>query len=216
MEAIRDRVMGGTSHIAGTMVAPGINGYDEALDERVLPYDPDAARALLAEAGYPDGFTITMDCPNDRYVNDEKICQAIVGMLARVGISVDLLAQTRSRYFEKILARDTTFSILGWQPLSYDAHSTLQDVINTPKDKIGTYNVGGYSNPRIDELTVMIETENDPAKRQQLISEALGIHREDIGHIPLHQAGLAWGVRNGVNVVLRSDDSLELKWVRFD
>jgi len=216
MTAIRDRIMGGTSNIAGIMVAPGINGHDKALDTRVLPYDPEASKKLLAEAGYPQGFEIGMDCPNDRYVNDEKICQAVVGMLARVGITVKLLAQTRTKYFEKILARTQTFSLLGWQPLSYDAHSTLQDVIHTPKDKIGTYNVGSYSNPKIDELTAKIEVEVDQAKRQALISEALKLHKEDIGHIPLHQAGLAWAVRKGVSVVLRNDDSLELKWVKVD
>lgn len=212
IEAIKNRIMGGTSHVAGIMVAPGVNGYDAKLDTR-LPFDPEASKALLAEAGYRGGFEIGMDCPNDRYVNDEKICQAIVGMLARVGIKVNLLAQTRTKYFEKILSRNTTFSILGWQPLSYDAHSTLQDVINTPRDKIGTYNVGGFSNARIDALTDMIENEIDPAKRQALISEALSIHKAEIGHIPLHQAGLAWGVRKGISVVLRNDDSLELRWV---
>ena len=213
MNAIRDRIMGGTSHIAGIMVAPGINGYDKALDTRVLPFDPEASKKLLAAAGYPQGFEIGMDCPNDRYVNDEKICQAIVGMLGRVGITVKLLAQTRSKYFEKILARNTTLSILGWQPLSYDSHSTLQDVIHTPSEKIGTYNVGSYSNPAIDALTAKIETEVDQAKRQAMITEALKLHREDIGHIPLHQAGLAWAVRKGVSVSLRNDDSLELKWI---
>ena len=215
MEAIKSRIMGGTSHIAGTMVAPGINGYDAKLDVR-LPFNPDASKKLLAEAGYPSGFEIGMDCPNDRYVNDEKICQAIVGMLARVDIKVNLLAQTRTKYFEKILSRNTTFSILGWQPLSYDAHSTLQDVINTPVDKVGTYNVGSFSNARIDALTNQIEVEGDPAKRQALISEALGMHKAEIGHIPLHQAGLAWGVRKGVSVVLRNDDSLELRWVKVE
>jgi peptide/nickel transport system substrate-binding protein len=215
MDAIRTRIMGGTSHVAGTMVAPGVNGYDAKLDVR-LPFDPDASKKLLTEAGYPTGFEIGMDCPNDRYVNDEKICQAIVGMLARVGIKANLLAQTRTKYFEKILSRNTTFSLLGWQPLSYDAHSTLQDVINTPREKVGTYNVGSFSNPRIDQLTDMIETEIDPAKRQALISEALSIHKAEIGHIPLHQAGLAWGVRKGVSVVLRNDDSLELRWVKVE
>jgi peptide/nickel transport system substrate-binding protein len=215
MEAIKSRIMGGTSHIAGTMVAPGINGYDAKLDVR-LPYDPEASKKLLAEAGYPSGFEIGMDCPNDRYVNDEKICQAIVGMLARIGVKVNLLAQTRTKYFEKILSRNTTLSILGWQPLSYDAHSTLQDVINTPKDKVGTYNVGAFSNKTIDALTDKIENEVDPAKRQALISEALKIHKDEIGHIPLHQAGLAWGVRKGVSVHLRNDDSLELKWVKVE
>jgi peptide/nickel transport system substrate-binding protein len=215
INAIKDRIMGGNSHIAGTMIAPGINGYDPRLDVR-MPFDPDASKKLLAEAGYPDQFEIGMDCPNDRYVNDEKICQAIVGMLARVGIKVNLLAQTRTKYFEKILSRNTTFSLLGWQPLSYDAHSTLQDVINTPSDKIGTYNVGSFSDPRIDALTSAIEVEIDPAKRQDLISQALTLHKEDIGHIPLHQAGLAWGVRKGVSVVLRNDDSLELRWVKVE
>jgi peptide/nickel transport system substrate-binding protein len=215
MEAIKSRIMGGTSHIAGTMVAPGVNGYDPKLNVR-LPFDPEASKKLLAEAGYPQGFEIGMDCSNDRYVNDEKICQAIVGMLARVGIKVNLLAQTRTKYFEKILSRNTVMSMLGWQPLSYDAHSTLQDVINSPREKIGTYNVGGFSNAKIDQLTQAIEKEADHAKRQALIFEALSIHKQEIGHIPVHQAGLAWGVRKGVSVVLRNDDSLELRWVRVE
>lgn len=215
VKAIKDRIMGGNAHIAGTMVAPGINGYDPKLDVR-LPFDPKASKKLLADAGYPNGFEIGMDCPNDRYVNDERVCQAIVGMLARVGIKVNLLAQTRTKYFEKILSRNTTFSLLGWQPLSYDAHSTLQDVIDTPTAKIGTYNVGAFSDPRIDALTNAIEVEVDPAKRQTLISKALALHKADIGHIPLYQAGLAWGVRKGVSVVLRNDDSLELRWVKVE
>jgi peptide/nickel transport system substrate-binding protein len=215
IEAIKTRIMGGTSHIAGVMIAPGINGYDAKLDTR-LPFDPNVSKKLLADAGYGSGFEIGMDCPNDRYVNDEKICQAIVGMLARIGIKVNLLAQTRTKYFEKILSRNTTMSILGWQPLSYDAHSTLQDVINTPKDKVGTYNVGAFSNSKIDELTDLVEKESDPAKRQALITEALMIHKDEFGHIPLHQAGLAWGVRKGLSVHLRNDDSLEFKWVKVD
>jgi peptide/nickel transport system substrate-binding protein len=216
MEAIKDRIMGGTSHVAGTMIAPGINGYDAKLDSRTAPYDPKAAKQLLTEAGYPDGFSFTMDCSNDRYVNDERICQAIVGMLGRVGLKVNLNAQTRSKYFEKVLARDTSFAMLGWQPLSYDAHSTLQDTMNTPEGKIGTYNIGNYSNPKIDELTQKIEVEVDPAKRNALIFEAMTLSKNDYSHIPLHQAGIAWGVRKGVNAVLRSDDSLELKWVTLD
>jgi peptide/nickel transport system substrate-binding protein len=215
VNAIKDRIMGGTSHVAAIMVAPGVNGYDAKLDTR-LPLDPEGAKKLLADAGYPQGFEVGMDCPNDRYVNDEKICQAVVGMLARVGITVKLLAQTRTKYFEKILARNSSMSLLGWQPLSYDAHSTLQDTMNTPIDKVGTYNIGSFSNARIDELTLAIETEIDPAKRQALVSEALKIHKDEIGHIPLHQAGLVWGVRNGVSVSLRNDDSLELRWVKVD
>ena len=216
IDAIRDRIMGGSSHVAGTMIAPGINGYDPRLDVRAAPYDPDAAKKLLAEAGYPQGFAFPMDCSNDRYVNDERICQAVVGMLGRVGLKVSLNAQTRTKFFEKVLGRDTAFAMIGWQPLSYDAHSTMQDTMSTPADKIGTYNIGGYSNPKVDELTRQIETEVDPARRNALIVEAMGIDKQDYGHIPLHQAGLAWGVRAGVDVVQRSDDSLELRWVRVE
>lgn len=111
MDAIRDRIMGGTSHVAGTMIAPGIQGYDERLDTR-LPFDPESSTKLLSEAGYPDGFSFTMDCPNDRYVNDERICQAIVGMLARVGLKVTLNAQTRTKYFEKIYRATPPFPSL--------------------------------------------------------------------------------------------------------
>jgi peptide/nickel transport system substrate-binding protein len=215
IEAIKDRIMGGTSRVTGIMVAPGITGYDAKLDTR-HPFDVAASKKLLQEAGYPDGFEMGMDCPNDRYVNDEKICQAIVGMLARAGIKVNLLAQTRTKYFEKILSRNTTFSLLGWQPLSYDAHSTFQETMYTPAGKNGTYNVGNYSNPKIDQLTDGIETEADQAKRQAMISEVLATHKADIGHIPLHQAALAWGVRKGVSLVQRSDDVLELNWVKIE
>ena len=212
IQAIKDRIMGGSSRITGIMVAPGVTGYDAKLDTR-YPFSVEASKTLLADAGYKDGFEMGMDCPNDRYVNDERICQAVVGMLARVGIKVNLLAQTRTKYFEKILSRNTTFSLLGWQPLSYDAHSTFQETTHTPIDKSGTYNVGSYSNPKIDELIHAIETEANTAKRQALISEVMTIHKEDVGHIPLHQAALAWGVRKGVTLTQKADDVLELKWV---
>src|SRR5262249_25357647 len=158
MNAIRDRIMGGTSHVAGIMVAPGVNGYDGSLDKR-FPFDPGESKRLLSEAGYPGGFEVGMDCPNDRYVNDEKICQAIVGMLGRVGVKVKLLAQTRAKYFEKVLSRNTCIAFLGWQPLSYDALSTLRETTVTPAGKLGTWNVGAYSNPKIDELTAQIDVE---------------------------------------------------------
>ena len=100
VDAIRDKVMRGASAPAGIMVAPGVVGYDESLNQR-FPYDPANSKSLLAESGYADGFELGMDCPNDRYVNDEKICIAIVGFLARVGIKVNLLAQTRSKFSRK-------------------------------------------------------------------------------------------------------------------
>lgn len=216
LNAIQDRVMRGASTPAGLMVAPGMRGFDKRLNDP-CPYNPDLSRQLLVEAGYPDGFQVGMDCPNDRYVNDEQICIAIVGMLAQIGIEVDLLAQTRTRYFEKILSRDTSMGILGWQPFTYDAHSPLQDVMSTPDgEAIGTYNIGGYSNPRVDLLTQLVETEIDPERRQAFISGAFAIHKHDVGHIPLHQQKLSWGVRENIDLVQRPDDSFDLRWVMIN
>ncbi len=90
------------------MVGPGINGWTAEQDKR-LPYDADAAKKLLADAGYPNGFEITMNCPNDRYVNDAQICQAVAANLARIGVKVNLAAETKGTYFPKILRRDTSF-----------------------------------------------------------------------------------------------------------
>jgi peptide/nickel transport system substrate-binding protein len=215
-------VMRGAARPSGLMVGPGVNGYDAAIDQR-YPFDPAAAKALLAEAGYPDGFQVQLDCPNDRYNNDERICQAVAAMLARIGIKIDLLAQTKARYFQKVLARDTSFHLLGWQPPSYDAHSTLFNVMDTPSDRVagapkgqGGYNVGGYSNPKLDALTAQIQQEIDPKQRQALITEAFRLHLQDIGEIPLHQQAIAWAVRPNVHVEQRPDDYLDLRHVGID
>ncbi|MCC7271147.1 MAG: ABC transporter substrate-binding protein [Alphaproteobacteria bacterium] len=222
IEAIRDKVMRGASTPSALMAAPGINGFDAALNTR-WPYDPEAARKLLAEAGYPDGFEIGMDCPNDRYVNDEAICMAVVPMLARVGIKVRLNAQTKSIYFQKVLSRNTSFFLLGWQPSSYDAHSPLFNVMGTRAELRpgaqkgqGSYNPGGYSNARVDALQEQVRSETDPVKRNAMIREAFQIHKDEVGHIPLHQQALAWAVRPGISLVQRADDALALWWVRVE
>jgi peptide/nickel transport system substrate-binding protein len=222
VEAIKSRIMRGASRPSGLMVGPGVNGYDAAIDQR-YPYDVEAAKKLLAEAGYPEGFEVQLDCPNDRYVNDERICQAVAAMLARAGIKVTLLAQTKSKYFQKVLSKDTSFYLLGWQPPSYDAHSTLFNTMNTPADKLpnapkgqGGFNPGSYSNPKVDELTAKLQQEIDPAKRQAMISEAFQIHKADIGEIPLHQQAIAWGVRPNVHVEQRSDDYVDFRRIKLN
>jgi peptide/nickel transport system substrate-binding protein len=221
VDAIKSRVMRGASNPSGLMVGPGVNGWDPKLAER-FPYDVAAAKALLAEAGYPTGFEIGMDCPNDRYINDEAICQAVAGVLARIGVKVNLNAQTKSRYFQKILSKDTSFYLLGWQPPSYDSHSTLFNTLNTPADKLppgaapkgqGGYNPGGYSNPKVDALTLQIQSEVVPAARQKLIGEAFIIVREEFATIPIHQQALAWSMAKTVTAVQRADDYLDLRHV---
>ncbi|MGH6943901.1 MAG: ABC transporter substrate-binding protein, partial [Geminicoccaceae bacterium] len=210
IEAIHRAVMRGYSQPSAAMVAPEINGAPKDLER--YPYDPEAAKAMLAEAGYPEGFELTMDCPNDRYVNDEAICQAVVSMLAKVGVKVNLLAQTKSKYFAKVLATggyDTDFYLLGWTPGSIDSWNALYNLVDTrAPDGAGAFNLGGYSNPKIDQLTSQILTETDTGKRDGMIQEAWQILHDDVGYIPLHQQSLAWGVSDKLEVVQRPDNQI--------
>ena len=112
IEGIKRTVMRGASNNSGLMVGPGVNGYNAELNKR-LPFDPEASKKLLADAGYPTGFSVDMNCPNDRYVNDGQICEAVAANLARVGVKVNLKAETKGTYFPKILRRDTSFYLLG-------------------------------------------------------------------------------------------------------
>ena len=217
IEAIKQKVMRGAATPAGLMIAPQINGFKEELNER-FPYDVEAAKKLMAEAGYGDGFEVTMDCPNDRYVNDEKICQAAASMLARINVKVNLLAQPKSKYFAKVLAQngyDTSFFLLGWTPSTFDAHNPIASLTacRGGEDKLGQFNLGGYCNPRINELAKMIQSETDQDKRQAMIDEAHTIHRDEVGHIPLHQQPLSWGVSDNVEVVQRPDNVFDLRYV---
>jgi peptide/nickel transport system substrate-binding protein len=212
--AIAARIMNNYAHPTALMVGPGVNGYDPALDKR-FPYDPDAARKLLAEAGYPNGFAVGFDCPNDRYVDDEAICQAVVAMLAKVGVKVDLLAQTRAKYFAKINAPryETSFYMLGWTPGTYDALNAFQALIETRQGKDGVFNTGGYSNPAVDALAKQIQVELDQNKRNALIAQALGLVRDDFAYLPLHQQVVVWATRDNVDLAQTGDNFFQLRFV---
>jgi peptide/nickel transport system substrate-binding protein len=214
---INKKIMRGAAHPLGTLIATSINGYDPSFGK---PYTPDIAKAkkLMAEAGYPKGFEVTLDCPNDRYVNDEKICQAVASMLARIGIKIDLLAQTKSKYFGKVLLQagnKTSMYMLGWTPSSIDAENSLQNLVacRNAKTSAGQFNLGGYCNPKIDDLIAKIGTETDQAKRNAMIKQAFTMLRNDYGYLPLHQQPLSWGVRKGVKVEQRADDVLDMRYV---
>ncbi|ROP83403.1 peptide/nickel transport system substrate-binding protein [Stella humosa] len=221
INAIQRVVMRGASTPTGLMIAPGINGFSKELNER-YPLDPEGAKKLLAEAGYPEGFPVTLDCPNDRYVNDEAICQAVVPMLARIGVQVKLNSQTKSKHFDKIGQRSgnaSSFYMLGWTPGSFDAHNMLFNILVTMNSGLpgaGANNSGRYSNARIDELTKLIGGETDQEKRNQMIYEAMKIHKEEFGHIPLHQQALAWGLRDSVVSMPQSpSDSAQVRFVKM-
>ena len=213
IEGIKRSVMRGASRPTALMVGPGINGFDEALDKR-LPYDTEAAKKLLADAGYPDGFEVGMNCPNDRYVNDANICQAVAANLARIGVKVNLQAETKGTYFPKILRRDTSFYLLGWTPSTYDAHNALNALMRCVDDQgSGQFNLGSYCNPKLDELIRKIQSETDQPKRQAMITEAFKIHADDIGHLPMHQQALAWGVAKKVEIGQRPDNYMPFRYI---
>ena len=204
------------SNPSALMVSPLL--FSKSADFERYPYDPEAAKALLAEAGYADGFSIGMDCPNDRYVNDEAICQAVAAMLARIGVKVNLNAQPKAKYFAKILASggyDTSFYLLGWTPGSFDSWNVLDNLMNC-RDESGKgspFNNGGFCDEKIDQLTDEILVEIDPEKRDAMIAEAFRISHENAYYLPLHQQSLAWGVSDKLDLVQRADNQFQFRFV---
>lgn len=213
INTIQRVVMRGASKPTALMVGPGINGFDASMNNR-LPFDAEAAKKLLADAGYPNGFEVGMNCPNDRYVNDGDICQAVAANLAKIGVKVNLQAETKGTYFPKILKRDTSFYLLGWTPGTYDSHNALNALMRCVDDKgSGQFNLGSYCNPKVDELTLKIQSETDKAKRDAMIKEAFKLHADDIGHLPLHQQALAWGVASNVQLAQRADNFMPFRYL---
>jgi peptide/nickel transport system substrate-binding protein len=216
-KAIQRVVMRGASTPTGLMIAPGINGFQEDMN---TPYahDPEKSKKLLSEAGYANGFPVTLDCPNDRYVNDEAICTSVVPMLERVGIKVTLNAQTKSLHFNKIgqaQKNNTSFYMLGWTPGSYDAYNPLQNLMTMSGKGQGTWNCGRWTHPEVEKLTDMIAVEVDEGKRNEMIRKAFKIHQDEVGHITLHQQALAWGVssRTVNKVWQRPFNDVDLRYV---
>jgi peptide/nickel transport system substrate-binding protein len=216
VDLIKTRVMRGLSTPSALMIAPQLFALSK---DFVRPKaDPDAAKKLLTEAGYPDGFEVTMDCPNDRYVNDAAICQAVVGMLARIGVKVDLLAQPKAQYFAKVLkpgGYKTSFYLLGWTPATMDSQNVMNDIMgcrDDPKSSRGEANLGGYCNKEFDALADKVLAETDQNKRNQMIKQAFEIAIKDYAYIPLHQQALAWGVSKKVKLTQRPDNQVLLYW----
>jgi peptide/nickel transport system substrate-binding protein len=198
------------------MFAPQVNGYPKDIDVVKKP-DREKAKKLLAEAGYPQGFEVTLDCPNNRYISDEKICVAVAGMLAQVNVKVKVNAMPRTTWLPKINNRDTSFYMLGWGVPTFDSQYALQSLIRTvvPKTADGDYNCGNYSNPKIDALIDRLKTEVDAKKRGEIAREVTQLHMADVGHIPLHFQVIPWAMRSNVNVVHRADNRLTIKWVKI-
>ena len=201
-DAIQRVVMEGLSFPTGMITPPGVLGNTPEND---LSYGFDAAKAkaLLAEAGYPDGFSIRLDCPNNRYNNDEKICQAAVAMLAKIGVKVNLDAIPKAQHFPKIQKRETDFYMLGWGVPTLDSHYVFSYLLESE----GSWNATGYNNDRVDEITKAITTEIDIDKRTAMIDEAWAQVKADMPYVPIHHQVLAWGISDKVDIQIAADDA---------
>jgi len=215
IETLRTQVMRGLSIPTGIpLPSPGAAGLPASMEKR-LAYDPAAARRLLAEAGYPNGFGFTIDCPNNRYINDEKICVALATMWAKVGLDVKVDAMPRALFFPKALKLDVTAFIWGWGSDSGDAIDTLKPVLHSRDDKgSGTNNVGNYRNAELDALIDAAAIEMDHARRQDLIDRAVALVQDQVLVIPLHRQMIPWLSRAGITVVHRPNNQVYVPWVK--
>jgi peptide/nickel transport system substrate-binding protein len=207
-KAIQRVVMEGLSFPTAMITPPGVLGNTPELDES-YGFDLDRAKSLMADAGYGDGFEIQLDCPNNRYNNDEKICQAAVAMLAKIGVKVKLDAIPKAQHFPKIQKRVTDFYMLGWGVSTLDSHYVFSYLIESK----GSWNGTGYSNARVDEITKMIASETDIPKRTALIDEAWTIVKSEMPYVPIHHQVLAWGMSDNIDIPISSDDRLRPRFV---
>jgi peptide/nickel transport system substrate-binding protein len=211
-EAIRRTTMRGLSIPAALIVAPGVNGHEDALD-KPAPANVDAAKKLLADAGYPNGLEVRLNCPNNRYVNDEEICQNVVAMWARVGVKAQLAAENMVTFIQKVQNFDSSIYLLGWGVATYDAQYSLQSLIRTRTTGAdGNFNFSKISDPVVDRLTDAMKTETDVTKRNAMIREALVRTRDEVLVIPLHHQMRPWAMKAGVTTIHRSDDRPEARF----
>jgi peptide/nickel transport system substrate-binding protein len=203
-QAIADRVMEGLALPAANVVSPSVFGHDPAVKPE--PYDPDGAKKLLAEAGYPDGFALAIATPNNRYINDEQVAQTVAQMLARVGIAARIDAMPLSVYFGKARNREFGVALLGWGSRAADL--ALRSLVATPNpDKgYGAWNWGGYSNPRLDERVEQSLGTVDPAKREALARGASALAASEITFIPLHYQIVTWAMKSHLSYSARTDE----------
>ena len=216
IRAIQKQVMRGLSRPTGAMIPTERVSYPE-IEPRLLPFDIASAKSKLAEAGYPKGFELRMECPNNRYVNDERICIAIAGMLAKVGIDMKVNAMPRAQFFQKVDNFDLSMHLYGWGGSAVDPGFTLTPVIHSRDGKgRGDFNSGRYRDDVLDRLVEQAEVEMDVPKRRAIMLEAFKRVRDNFYFLPLHRQVIPWAMRAGVTVVHRADNTIEPLWVRLD
>jgi peptide/nickel transport system substrate-binding protein len=211
-EAIQRVVMRGQSQPAGAVASPFINGYTKELDTWPK-YDVAAARKLLADAGYPNGFSTTLHCTNDRYVNDEGICQAVVGMLGQIGIKATLVAQSLRVHFPAIQRGEYDFYLLGWGIPTFDSHYVFNDLYRTKTASAGTWNGTGFSDPELDKKIDSLNSEIDTAKRNATIAEIWKQVQANNVYAPIHNQFIAYGMRAEFDIPVDVENTPKVRFI---
>jgi len=198
-EGIARKIMRGQATAAGQLSPPGYAGHDPALTP---PYDLAKAKALMKEAGYADGFSVTMIAPNNRYVGDARIAEAVAAMLAKINIKVDLQTMPKAQYWQRFDQRDGDILMIGWQSDTQDSANFYEFLAMTPDPETGygQYNAGNYSNPQVDRLTMQSQTMTDPAARAEVLKKIERILSDDAALLPIQWQHLAWAARDNVNI----------------
>ncbi len=214
VDAINKTVMRGLSvPTAINLPNPTLAGIPKDMDKR-YPVDINAAKKLLADAGYPNGFEVQLDCPNNRYINDEKICVAVAGMLAKIGVNIKVNAIPRAQYFPKAQKMDVSFCMLGWGGATTDAIFTLQPVLHSRNDKgDGDYNWGNYKDAEFDAMIDSAKGDTDAKHRQETINKAMKYFHDKVFMIPLHLQVIPWASRANTTVIHRADNWLQATWI---
>jgi len=214
IETMKTKLMNGLAVPTGGMMPSPLAAFNDPALESRLPYDLAAARKGLADAGYAEGFEVTLDCPNNRYVNDEEICIALASMWAQLKVKVRVNAMPRTLYFPRIEKLDTSLYMLGWGGAVTDAETTMTPVMRNRGDKgVGLYNYGNSRNDKFDALAAQSSTEADPKKREQLIRAALTEWKDQVHTLPLHRQVIPWAARSNVSLVHRADNYVVMQWV---
>jgi peptide/nickel transport system substrate-binding protein len=209
MELIVQKVLRGQGVPTGAFLSPRVDGSPPELDKR-LPYDPAKARALLAEAGYPNGFSVPLDCVNVAW--REAVCQAITAMLTQVGIRAQLRASPTNQFFPKLSQGTTPFAEYGWTP-NPDAWASLNGLFRTfDASGFGTFNAGRYSNPKLDVLIDNLRNEPDLTRRRAMVGTVLRLAAEELPYVPLYRRTLNWAMAKNVKLVQWPSDTSELRW----
>ncbi len=197
-EGIVKKIMKGFATPAAQFSPKGYLGYNPDLKPR---YDLKKAKALMAEAGYADGFSISMMAPNNRYVNDEKIAQAVAAMLAKINIKVDLKTLPKAQYWPEFDKRAADMMMIGWHSDTEDSNNFFEFLSACPDKESGwgQYNSGNYCNPKVDAMVRKANTETAPEMRAQIMQSIERILFEEAAHVPLHWQNQAWAARKGVD-----------------